>query len=122
MAMIDSIADRIRTARTKASLTQTQLADELQVNRSAVAQWERREGGTHPHLRHLTQIAVITGVGFEWLAIGRKAASKSAGESSAIAQNAFERRCLKALRRIAPTRQLLVVELLNELTENVRTK
>ena len=55
--MTTSMADRVLSARKEASLSQQQLANELGINRSAVAQWERMEGGTKPSIEHLAKIA-----------------------------------------------------------------
>lgn len=51
-------------------LTQEQLALEIGVTRSAVANWE---GGLEPTLGNLIAIAVRCGVSIEWLATGRGA-------------------------------------------------
>jgi len=67
---MQAMCDRIRRARLTAGLSQTQLALETGVRRSAVAQWER-EGGTFPSVQHLSRIAIVTQVHFEWLATGR---------------------------------------------------
>ena len=118
--MSSSMSARILSARAEASLTQSQLAEQLRVNRSAVAQWERVEGGTNPSIVHLTHIADITGVGFEWLATGRgiarsrrrRANSRSPTEEIS---NEFEVQCLQWLRRIPTRKHALVVQLLSEL-------
>lgn len=119
--MSASMAVRILSARADASLTQTQLANHLGVNRSAVAQWERVQGGTNPSIVHLTQIAELTGVGFEWLATGRGQAksrrrSKSPQESVEHATNDFEVQSLQWLRRVPAHKQSLVLQLLAELS------
>ncbi|WP_306175497.1 MULTISPECIES: helix-turn-helix transcriptional regulator [unclassified Stenotrophomonas] len=67
---MQAMCDRIRRARLTAGLSQTQLALETGVRRSAVAQWER-EGGTSPSVQHLSRVAIVTQVHFEWLATGR---------------------------------------------------
>ncbi|HET6890043.1 MAG TPA: helix-turn-helix transcriptional regulator [Pyrinomonadaceae bacterium] len=67
---MSSMSLRIRRARTQVSLTQTELARRLGVQRSAVTQWER-DDGTTPNVDHLAHIAKETGVCFEWIATGR---------------------------------------------------
>ena len=62
-------AQRIRLARRTAGLSQAQLALELGVQRSAVSHWEAHRG--KPSMNHLRQLALLTGVQFEWLATGR---------------------------------------------------
>lgn len=67
---MSALAQRIHQARRSASLTQAQLAEGVGVNRSAVAQWERKDG-PRPTSGNLARIAVTTRVNFDWLATGR---------------------------------------------------
>ena len=67
---VNSAAMRIRTARRALSLTQTELAQRLDVSRSAVAQWER-SSGSNPVAANLQKLAVALECSFEWLATGR---------------------------------------------------
>lgn len=118
--MSTSMSVRILSARAEAKLTQTQLAERLGVNRSAVAQWERAQGGTNPSMAHLTQIADITGVGFEWLATGRGTARgrrrrTAPGTSVEQACNDLEAQCLQWFRRVPSYKQPLALQLLAEL-------
>ncbi len=53
------------------SLTQSELARALGINRSAVSQWERERGSTSPNVAHLAAIALATKVSSEWLALGQ---------------------------------------------------
>jgi len=106
-----SMSDRIRAARTTAGFSQTQLARETGVKRSAVAQWERKEGTT-PSVSHLAQIAVVTHVRFEWLATGRGCA-KTDGETlhgtvqanADYVQNDLEGNILSLVRRLPPRKR-----------------
>lgn len=118
--MTTSMAARIQSARSRSSLTQTQLASYLGINRSAVAQWERLEGGTNPKIEHLCKIAELTGVRFEWLAtgLGRSRARRrpqSSSVPSEQASNEFEAQCLLLLRRVPQHKRALATELLGEL-------
>lgn len=61
---------RIRLARRHAGLSQAALAAAVGVHRSAVSHWEANQGKL-PSMQHLQQLALITGVQFEWLATGR---------------------------------------------------
>jgi transcriptional regulator with XRE-family HTH domain len=61
---------RIRQARTKAKLSQSQLAASLKVHRSAVSQWESPTGAL-PTVENLIKLARLTQVQMEWLATGR---------------------------------------------------
>lgn len=62
---------RIRQCRRLLGFSQSRLAAETGVRRSAVAQWEKASQGTSPSIGHLVDIALATGVSFEWLATGR---------------------------------------------------
>jgi transcriptional regulator with XRE-family HTH domain len=62
---------RIRQCRRLAGWSQAGLATATGVRRSAVAQWEKASHGTSPSIGHLVDIALATGVSFEWLATGR---------------------------------------------------
>lgn len=73
---MNPMAMRIRRARVLSNLSQGELARKVGVKRSAVTQWER-EGGTHPSIEHLSMIAVVTQVSFEWLATGRGVAGRN---------------------------------------------
>lgn len=53
------IGDAIRAARTKAGLTQRQLAEKVGVDKSAVAQWEGGGGGKGISLDNLVEVARI---------------------------------------------------------------
>lgn len=116
-----SMSMRVRQARSAAKLSQAQLAVQLGVCRSAVAQWERT-GGTSPSVDHLAKVAVVTGVLFEWLATGR-GASRPAGtefESAAtavdFAMDEFENRILDAVRRLTRRKRELacrIIELIS---------
>jgi transcriptional regulator with XRE-family HTH domain len=107
-----SMAIRIRQARKWASLTQSQLAGTVGVNRSAVAQWERDRDGTTPSVANLASIAVATGIAFEWLATGRGNARGSAepvaSPAAIVVADEVEARCIEALRRLSPRRKELI--------------
>ncbi|ODS63677.1 MULTISPECIES: helix-turn-helix domain-containing protein [unclassified Arenimonas] len=62
--------NRIRQARRGATLSQLELAGMVGVARSAVAQWERKDGA-RPTTENMAKIAMATSVSFEWLATGR---------------------------------------------------
>lgn len=102
-----SMPVRIRQCRSAARLSQAQLAALVGVRRSAVAQWEQATGGTSPSVGHLAQVAVATGVCFEWLATGRGAMRpagaefESAAQASDFAKDALESRVLDSIRRLS---------------------
>lgn len=61
---------RIRLARRHAGLSQAALGAAVGVQRSAVGHWESTQGKS-PNVAHLREVALATGVQFEWLATGR---------------------------------------------------
>jgi len=62
--------ERIRFARRTAGLSQSRLAQAIGVQRSAVSHWEAAQG-KNPSVAHLRELAMVTGLQFEWLATGR---------------------------------------------------
>jgi transcriptional regulator with XRE-family HTH domain len=117
-----SMSSRVRRARTLVSLTQAELARRVGVERSAVTQWERQHGTT-PSVEHLAQIAVETGVHFEWLATGRGQSRPDPGAFEAalvvedFARDATESSALTALRRLSPRRRSAAVQILELLSQ-----
>ena len=98
------LSSRVRHARKLAELTQAGLAKKVDVGPSAVAQWELPTG-TSPTIDHLIEIAVLSGVTFEWLATGRGPVSLSSHETPAVDASSFamdqtEDRLLLSFRRI----------------------
>lgn len=63
-------SQRIRLARRHAGFSQAALGAAVGVQRSAVSHWEARAGKS-PNAAHLREVALATGVQFEWLATGR---------------------------------------------------
>ena len=114
-------AHRIRIARRSAGLSQAQLAAELGVQRSAVSHWEAQRG--KPSVNHLRQLALLTGVQFEWLATGRGPMTPSAESllDSVAAVDALlvddpqERRLLTAFRQAAAQARVPLLELAEQL-------
>jgi transcriptional regulator with XRE-family HTH domain len=64
------MAARVRVARQRAGMTQSQLADRVGVTRGAVANWEVSER-PKPNVSNLIEVANTTDVSIEWLATGR---------------------------------------------------
>lgn len=114
-------AHRIRIARRTAGLSQAQLALELGVQRSAVSHWEAQRG--KPSVNNLRQLALLTGVQFEWLATGRGPMTPSAESllDSVAAVDALlvddpqERRLLNAFRDSPVAARLPLLELAEQL-------
>lgn len=114
---------RIRRARLTAGLSQAALAKETGVRRSAVTQWER-EGGTSPSVAHLTRIAVVTQVHFEWLATGRGPGRPGDGSDLPVpdhtavpAHTAQEVEILSLLRRLPQRKRQVARTIIEMLTD-----
>lgn len=86
------IGERIRRARQERGLTQDQLAEEVGVSRSAVAQWETGRAGQLTG--NLARIADVLGVGLEHLTHGRnKRAGGQPGTGDEMAVLRLYREC-----------------------------
>lgn len=112
------LSTRIRHARRLAALTQATLAKAVGVGPSAVAQWELPIG-TAPTIEHLIEIAVLSGVAFEWLATGRGPVTLGAQEIPAVDPTSFatdqiEDRLLNAFRRVPRRRRETFVRWMEE--------
>lgn len=114
-----SIGDRIKLAREAADISKSELARRIGVHPSACIQWESPEG-THPKVEHLSAVAVVLNVGFEWLATGRGEMRRDAGvrderpsygrtESRA---NSDEARLLALFRKLSAREKSSVLDLL----------
>jgi transcriptional regulator with XRE-family HTH domain len=76
MSTTSDIGTRIRAARRDRGLTQDELADQVGVSRSAVAQWET--GRTGQVTGNLSRIAAALGANVEYLMVGDN--KRAAGE------------------------------------------
>jgi transcriptional regulator with XRE-family HTH domain len=119
---VSTSAIRVRRARLYANFTQNELAGKVGVRRSAVAQWEHAVG-TKPSATNMSQVAIATGVCFEWLATGRGAMKMGdSHQASAIVMSEFahdelESRLLIAIRRMGSARKReVVVQMVEGLT------
>jgi len=86
-----STTSRIRLARRAAGNTQAELARQLKVSRSAVAQWERADG-SKPSAANLEKLALGLGCSFEWLATGRGNKNARGKRSQATVETAVQLR------------------------------
>ena len=115
---------RIRLARRHAALSQAQLADVVGVQRSAVSHWEAPEG-KNPSVKHLREVALATGVQFEWLATGRGEMGTSrdtvldsvAAADALLVDDVLEQRLLRAFREAPVRARLALVEIVEELAQ-----
>lgn len=113
---------RIRLARRHAAMSQTQLAQAVGVQRSAVSHWEAPQG-KNPSVKHLREIAMVTGVQFEWLATGRGQMAPSretvldsvSAVDALLVDDSLEQRLLVAFREAPVRARLALVELMEEL-------
>lgn len=117
---MNTLSLRIRKARTQSRISQAELARRVGVMRGAVTQWEQ-PSGTHPSLEHLIQIALQTGVRFEWLATGRgPSRGDDADPVPAVivedyAADEYESKALACFRRLPASRRKVVLEILEAL-------
>ena len=119
---MSELSFRIRQARRRAAMSQSDLGTAIGVNRSAVAQWESRDG-SRPTSENLSRIAVITAVQFEWLATGRGRMlpqGEDDSECTALllrlhAQDEIEERVLTALRKLEYWQSIAIAEMLEAL-------
>ena len=103
-------------------MSQTQLAQAVGVQRSAVSHWEAPQG-KNPSVKHLREIAMVTGVQFEWLATGRGQMAPSrdtvldsvAAADALLVDDSLEQRLLMAFRESPVRARLALVELMEEL-------
>jgi hypothetical protein len=92
------------------------------VQRSAVSHWEAPQG-KNPSVKHLREIAMVTGVQFEWLATGRGQMAPSrdtvldsvAAVDALLVDDSLEQRLLMAFREAPVRARLALVELMEEL-------
>ncbi len=110
-------ATRVRKARALANVSQAELARRVGVKRSAVTQWEHPTGTT-PSADHMIQIALETGVYFEWLATGRGHARAAVEPASAVivedyAHDEHESQALMQLRRMSSSKRRMALEILD---------
>jgi transcriptional regulator with XRE-family HTH domain len=108
MSTPQDIGTRIRAARRERGLTQDELADQVGVSRSAVAQWET--GRTGQVTGNLSRIAGVLGVNVEYLMVGDdKRAASEARQGDELALLRLYRECdpedrqmlLRTARRLA---------------------
>lgn len=113
---------RIRLARRHAALSQAQLAEAAGVQRSAVSHWETPQG-KNPSVKHLREVALATGVQFEWLATGRGEMGLSADTVHAsvaaaealLVDDPLELRLIVALREAPVRSRAPLVEIAEQL-------
>lgn len=118
---------RIRLARRHAGLSQAALGAAVGVQRSAVSHWEATQG-KHPSMAHLRELALVTGVQFEWLATGRggmglsadTALDSVAAADAVLVDDPLELRLIQAFREAPMRARAPLVEVAEQLA-SVRT-
>ena len=118
--------ERIRRARQRAGLSQSALAAQIDVRRSAVSNWEAANG-IQPTMQNLVAIARACGVSIEWLGTGRGRMTQDP-ESLADIPTADaelvdapdERALLAAFRSLPRRAQQVVVELVEVMHSGIR--
>lgn len=114
--------ERIRLARRVVAMSQNQLAQVVGVQRSAVSHWEAPLG-KNPSVSHLRQIALVTGIQFEWLATGRGEMPLSkdiqldsiATAEALLVEDPLEFRLVEAFRAAPLRTRLSLLEVMEEL-------
>ncbi|HYM85847.1 MAG TPA: helix-turn-helix transcriptional regulator [Pseudoxanthomonas sp.] len=114
--------ERIRLARRVVAMSQNQLAQVVGVQRSAVSHWEAPLG-KNPSVSHLRQIALVTGIQFEWLATGRGEMPLSkdiqldsiATAEALLVEDPLEFRLVEAFRAAPLRARLSLLEVMEEL-------
>ena len=115
---------RIRLARRHAGLSQAALAAAVGVQRSAVSHWETAQGKS-PSTEHMRQVALVTGVQFEWLATGRGRMTLSPDEEMAsvaaaealLVDDPLELRLIVAFRDLPIRARAPLVEIAEQMAE-----
>lgn len=109
-------AERIRMARRQMGWSQQQLAEQLGVRRSAVANWEA-SGGAHPSSANLERLANLLHVAHEWLATGRGEMQLPGHwhgvpvADAELVEDPVERRLLKAWRAMPTKPRVAILDL-----------
>lgn len=114
--------ERIRLARRTVGLSQNQLAQAVGVQRSAVSHWEA-PNGKNPSMAHLREVALVSGLQFEWLATGRGDMSLSrdaqldsiATAEALLVEDPLEFRLVNAFRDAPLRARLSLLELMESL-------
>ena len=103
-------------------MSQSELAIAVGVARSAVAQWERKDGAK-PTTDNMSKIAMATAVSFEWLATGRGGRGIGGDEETPAmmlnfyAQCGLEERLLVAFRSLRSPEQQPLVDFVEAMTD-----
>lgn len=117
---------RVREARKLTGLSQEELAGELGVSRSAVAQWEMTRG-TAPSVENLIALARHSGMTFEYLATGRgprghdrpvTAVAEQPAEYSALSRQ--QQRLLAAFEALSAKQRADLLDFLESLSPATR--
>ncbi len=113
--MEGSLGTRIRMARQRKKMTQSELAAELKVSRSAVGNWESFTG-ISPSSARLISIALATEVSYEWLATGRGEPALcedwTPAADAELVDDPVERRLLHAFRHARSVTRKMVLQML----------
>lgn len=103
-------SERLRAERKRLELTQEQLADYMEVTKSAVSAWER--GAEKPGFRLLPKLSKVLGVSLDALICGTEE-EMPVEEHVIQTPNEDEERLLKAYRKLSVRRRKGLLELLD---------
>lgn len=113
------VSDRIRKARRKAGLTQSQAARLLDVHRGTFGHWERGKGHL-PTSTNLLRLAQGLGVNYEWLATGHGRMQDGPTDNGipavrldCFAQSEQEESLLHGFRKLTAARRRTLVDLMD---------
>jgi len=116
-----ALSSRIRKARYAASISQAELARRVGIKRSAVTQWECPDGTT-PSVDHLIQIALETGMNFEWIATGRGPSKAGPEAETAVVLDDYaldgdESLALAHMRQLSSSKKKIALQILQVLSQ-----
>ena len=120
------IGERIRRSRRQAGMSQVQLAEAINVRRSAVSNWESANE-VHPTMANLVAIAKACNVSLDWLGTGRGTMSIDDMDDIQTADAELidapqERKLLATFRSLPRQTQTLVLDLLELLVASRRKR
>jgi transcriptional regulator with XRE-family HTH domain len=115
---VESIKERITTARDDLGISKSELARRTGVAPSAAVHWENREGSL-PSVLNLARIASALGVSFEWLVTG-SSTDHADSDATAVtlgiyAGTPFEERVLQLARELPARKREAFLRLLEAL-------
>ena len=116
-----SMANKLKSVRLKAKLTQQQVGDVFNISRESVAQWESRDKSTRPDTRKLKKLADIYGVSINNLLDDSITQAKTNKKSSNKKNKTVRKHTIDSLAREVQTVRNDISSIL-KILKNVTTK